>query len=189
MEIPAGCRQLREVQSQFHHHLDTKRVLSPTDEVLDDQFISSLSTSNLAVSNLPDSSDKITTNKSSTMSVPILCCVDKPSFSLPSQLTYTEDFVCASVVFRHIDTIKAHLPDLYQHTMSLDSLPPDAVLDQGEFSVLKKSARNTKPVPRPTKFGEVIHMDIVFGLDVALGNVHYGLLFTDHFSHMTYIYP
>jgi len=32
-------------------------------------------------------------------------------------------------------------------------------------------------------------MDIVFGLDVSLGNIHYGLLFTDRFSRMTYIYP
>jgi hypothetical protein len=71
----------------------------------------------------------------------------------------------------------------------LDSLLLDAVLDQGDFSTLKKSARNPTPVPRPAKFGEVIHMDIVFGPDAALENVHYGLLFMDRFSRMTYIYP
>jgi hypothetical protein len=32
-------------------------------------------------------------------------------------------------------------------------------------------------------------MDIVFGPEVTLANVHYGLLFTDRFSHMTYLYP
>jgi len=32
-------------------------------------------------------------------------------------------------------------------------------------------------------------MDIVFGPEVALANVHYGLLFTDRFSRMTYLYP
>jgi len=32
-------------------------------------------------------------------------------------------------------------------------------------------------------------MDIVFGLEVSIGNIHYGLLFSDHFSKMTYIYP
>jgi hypothetical protein len=31
-------------------------------------------------------------------------------------------------------------------------------------------------------------MDIVFGVEIALGNVHYGLLFTDCYSRMTYIY-
>jgi len=49
--------------------------------------------------------------------------------------------------------------------------------------------RSTTPVPRPSLFGQVVHMDIVFGPDIAIGNVHYGLLFTDQFSRMTYIYP
>jgi len=32
-------------------------------------------------------------------------------------------------------------------------------------------------------------MDIVFGPDISLGNIHYGLLITDRFSRMTYLYP
>jgi hypothetical protein len=32
-------------------------------------------------------------------------------------------------------------------------------------------------------------MDIVFGPEVALGNIHYGLMFTDRYSRMCYIYP
>jgi hypothetical protein len=32
-------------------------------------------------------------------------------------------------------------------------------------------------------------MDIVFGPDIAVGNIHYGLLFTDRYSRMTYLYP
>jgi hypothetical protein len=39
------------------------------------------------------------TNKSSPVIVPILRCVDKPSSSLPSQLTFTKDLVRASVGF------------------------------------------------------------------------------------------
>jgi hypothetical protein len=65
----------------------------------------------------------------------------------------------------------------------------DAVLDKGDFATLRKTPRNTTPVPRPLSFGDVVHMDIVFGPEVALANVHYGLLFTDRFSHMTYLYP
>jgi hypothetical protein len=71
----------------------------------------------------------------------------------------------------------------------LDSLPDDAILDKGDFATLRKSARNTMPVPRPSTFGEVIHIDIVFGPDIALGNIHYGLLFMDHYSRMMYLYP
>jgi len=78
---------------------------------------------------------------------------------------------------------------LYQDTVQLDSTPRDAVLDRGDLATLRKTPRNTTPVPRPVSFGDVVHMDIVFGPEVALANVHYGLLFTDRFSRMTYLYP
>jgi len=47
--------------------------------------------------------------------------------------------------------------------LSLDATPADAVLDPGDLATLHKKARNTTPVSRPSQFGEVIHMDIVFG--------------------------
>jgi len=34
-----------------------------------------------------------------------------------------------------------------------------------------------------------MHVDIVFGPEVSVGNIHYGLLFTDRYSRMTYLYP
>ncbi len=126
---------------------------------------------------------------SSSVNVPILRCVDKVSTSLLSRITCTEDFIRASVGFRRIDTMKKFLPSLYKDTLTLDTLPPDAVLDVGEFATMHKSARNTNPVLRPASFGSVIHMDIVFGPDVALNNIHYALLFTDRYSRMTYLYP
>jgi len=117
--------------------------------------------------------------------VPILRCVDKPSTTLPSRLTFTEDYIRASMGFRRVETIKRHLKSLYEPTRILDSCPPDAVLDAGDFATLHKSPRNTTPVVRPTNFGDVIHMDIVFGPAISLGNIHYGLLFMDRYSHMT----
>jgi len=32
-------------------------------------------------------------------------------------------------------------------------------------------------------------MDIVFGPEISLGNIHYGLLFMDGYSRMTYTHP
>jgi hypothetical protein len=58
----------------------------------------------------------------------------------------------------------------------------------GDLATVKKSARSTTPVSRPECFGDVIHMDIVFGTDVSIGNILYGLLFTDRHSRMTYVY-
>jgi len=63
------------------------------------------------------------------------------------------------------------------------------VLDQGNFASMKKKHRNTTPVPRPQNFGDVMHIDIIFGPQVTIGNVHYGLLIVDRFSRMTYLQP
>ena len=73
--------------------------------------------------------------------------------------------------------------------MKLDNLPADAVLDVGDVSTIHKMPHNTTPVPHPSAFADVIHMGITFFPDVSIGNIHYGLMFTDRFSHVTYIYP
>jgi hypothetical protein len=130
-----------------------------------------------------------TSASSPTFVPPIIRSVDKVSSSLPMPITMSEDFIRASMGFRRIDTIKKYLPDLYKDTRKLDHLPPDAILDQGDMATLRKTARNTTPVPRSSSFGDVIHCDKVFGPEVAIGNVHYGLLFTDHYSRMNYMYP
>jgi hypothetical protein len=85
--------------------------------------------------------------------------------------------------------LKRCLKDLYCPTLRIDSTPPDAVLDSGDLATLRKTPRNTTPVPRSTFFGQVKHMDIVFGPEIAIGNIHYGLLFTDRHSRMSYVYP
>jgi hypothetical protein len=54
---------------------------------------------------------------------------------------------------------------------------------------MHKSDCNTIPVPRPEAFGDVMHIDIVFGPEISIGNVHYGLLITDRYSRMSYVYP
>jgi len=116
------------------------------------------------------------TNNSSLARVPIIRCVDKTSTPLPSCITLTEDYIRSSVGFRRIDTIKTHFRDLYQETVKIDTMPADAVLDKGDIATIRKRNRSTTPVSCPPNFGDVIHMDIVFGPDI-IGNVHYGLLF------------
>lgn len=53
-------------------------------------------------------------NLSSPVQVSILRCIDKFSSFLPSKITYTEDFLHASVGFHRIDTMKTHLGSLYE---------------------------------------------------------------------------
>jgi len=121
--------------------------------------------------------------------IPIVRSVDEPSSSLLKNILMTEDYLRSCVGFRRIDTLRQQLKHLYQNTIKLDNMPPDAVHDQGYFATLKKKDRNTTPVPRPLQFGDVIHLDIVFGPEVSVGNVHYALICVDCFSRMTYIYP
>ncbi len=128
-------------------------------------------------------------NDSSGLIVPIIRCVDKPSTSLPHTITFSDDLICASVGFCHIDSIEKYLQALYQNIVKLDSITVDAVFDVGDTATLCKSPCNTSPVPRPPSFGDIIHMDIGFRPEVSIGNIRYGLLFMDHFSRMTYLYP
>jgi hypothetical protein len=126
---------------------------------------------------------------SSTVFSPIVRSVDKPSSSLPHTIILWEDYLRASVGFRRIDSVKQHFQNLYQDTIKLDSMPEGAVLDLGDYATMRKKNRNTTPIPRPLQFGDVIHMGIIFGPEVSIGNINYGLLFSDHYSQMTYIYP
>jgi len=175
LNVPAGFRQDTRQNQERRNYTALQNTSSPDACDLDQIPLPLLE---------PQSTQSIPVSH-----VPILRCVDKASSSLPSRLTLTEDTIRASVGFRRIDTMKTHLNDLYQHTISLDSLPEDAVLDAGHFATLPKVPRNTKPVERPSQFLDVVHMDIVFGPEVSLGNIHYGLLFSDRYSRMNYIYP
>jgi hypothetical protein len=121
--------------------------------------------------------------------IPIVRSIDKASSSLPKKVHMNEDYLRACVGFRRVDTMKCILGDLYQSTVTLDNTPADAVLDQGNFASMKKKHCNTTPVLCPQNFGDVMHIDIIFGPEVAIGNVHYGLLIVDRFSRMTYLQP
>ncbi len=111
--------------------------------------------------------------------IPIIRSVDKPSSSLPKNISMSEDYLRSCVGFHRIDTLKKHLLQLYQPTVTLDHTPPDAILDPGCYATLWKKDRTTIPVPRPSKFGEVVRIDIVFGPEVSICNLHYGLLCVD----------
>jgi len=186
LEVPASFRRSNSHQQLFgilaHTALQDLDIPDPTSDDIDQSAsapadaVSAFTTSN---TNLP----------SSNIDAPIVRAIDKASSSLPGTISMSEDYICACIGFRRIDIPEQHFSDLYQTTVKLDSTPPDAVLDSGNFATMRKKARNTVPVPRSSYFGETIHIDIVFGPDIAVGNVHYGLLFTDRFSRMTYLYP
>jgi hypothetical protein len=145
--------------------------------------------STLSQGNIPILPNESTVPSSESFSIPIVRSVDKPSTSLPKHMSRTEVFIRACVGFQRIDTLKKNLSQLYQDTVKFDNFPADAVLDSGPLASLRKKDQNTSPVPRPSNFVDTIHVDIVFGPEISVGNIHYGLLFVDCFSRMSYLYP
>jgi hypothetical protein len=194
LDLPAGFRQDSKLQRNFKEFLppanltksDAENLAQPSHLL---SLFSEQSPDTGTTATPTDLNPSSVTNESSIAPVPILRCVDKPSTSLPSRLTLTEDYIRANMGFCRVDTVKRHLKTLYAPTIVLDNCPPDAVLDAGDFATIHKSPRNTTPFDRPLHFGDIIHTDVVFGPAISVGNIHYGLLFTDRFSRMTCIYP
>jgi hypothetical protein len=141
LNVPAGFRPSSTHQKDFNIFAPPCKARSaealPLSDLLDTSTnVNSTSTID-TLSSIDESQPSPSTTSYSIAPVPILRCVDKPATSLPSRLTFTEDFLHASVSFRRIDMIKSHLATLYQNTITLDSSPPDAVLYLGDLSNLR----------------------------------------------------
>jgi hypothetical protein len=193
LEVPAGFQKTNTFQrlirdSHLYHLSHNVSGLSSTDNIQDHGSSDDHHQTTRPYVDTSAGTSAFHMDNDSNTRVLILRCIDKVSSSIPSRLTMNEDHIWACIGFRHIDTIKCNLSALYQDTIHLDSTPIDAVLDKGDLATLRKTPRNTTPVPRPLSFGDVIHMGIVFGPEVALANIHFGLLFTDRFSRMNYLY-
>jgi hypothetical protein len=150
LKVPAGfCRQSQ-------HIIDTRLNTPPRHSDQNSDIIQSFSslphddTSVTSVdtplhSDCTSTIEHFSSSKPSTSStpdfIPIIRSVDKPSSSLPDNVTMTEDHLRASVGFRRIDVMKKHLKTLYQPTILLDNTPADAILDPGFFASLKKKNR------------------------------------------------
>jgi hypothetical protein len=175
-EVPAGFREAsihQRERNSYRLSLQSNAPLDLSSLNIDDAPLDKVDSShdieqsqetslNFSTSNeIPESN--INTNSSTdTVPIPIIRSVDKPSSSIPNMLTVSEDFLRASLGFRRIDTIKKHFSDLYCPNIRLDTTPADAVLNLGDLATLNKKNRNTNPVPRPSGFGQVMHMDICF---------------------------
>ena len=194
LTVPPGFRSHSTYQRQIILHTPPRK--SAKENIEPDSQIPLCDSTNLSTpirSNITsDSQLSLQRDNMSSSDIPftpIIRSVDKPSTSLPKQVSMTEDHLRACVGYRRIDTLKKNLASLYQPTITLDHTPPDAILDPGFYATLRKKDRSTAPVQRPEKFGDVFHIDIVFGPDISIGNVHYGLICVDRFSRMTYVYP
>ena len=76
--------------------------------------------------------------------------------------TNSVDYLRKSFGFRNINNILKEIHETAVHNFSLSTKDPEKIIDIGEVSTIPKSSSNNKPLPLPTKFGSVIHMDIIY---------------------------
>jgi hypothetical protein len=137
LEVPAGFHQSSTLQQNYRPFLPVERSTSIQDDGIfylpDDTLLDqSHATTNI------DTTSPDTNLTSTTIHIPLVHSIDKPSSSLPTRISMSEDYLCACVGFRHIDTIKHHLDNLYLDGIQLNSLSADAILDSGDLATLQK---------------------------------------------------
>jgi hypothetical protein len=202
-EVPAGFHASSALQQKFRNFTSPRRSKSYTNilensHTIDINVLSSFiepaldnenTLESMSPFNLPSTTMSIHDTSNAPIHAPIIRSIDKVSSSLPNKISMSEDCIRSSVGFCRIDTLKRQFSTLYTNNVTIDATPMDAILDAGDLVTMRKKDRNTQPVSRPLHFGEIFHIDIVFGPEVSIGNIHYGLLFTDHFSRLMDIYP
>ena len=61
--------------------------------------------------------------------------------------------------------------------------------DPSDMATMPEQRRNTTPLQRPDRFGDVVHFDNVYGSGIAIGGYRYALWFVDRRSNNIEQYP
>ena len=109
--------------------------------------------------------------------------------TFPSQVSFTTDQLKRAFGFRNIESILPHIKATSHSNFSITSIDKEKKLDLGEIATINKSKRNTNPLPLPLHFGDVVHMDIIYGSVTAIESYRYGLFIVDRATRSRFIYP
>ena len=78
--------------------------------------------------------------------------------------------------------------DVAQPTISFDTSAHDTPLELGDVANIKKSRRNTTPIPRLPAFLVVVHCEISYGDSKAVGGARFCLMLVDWATRYCWIY-
>ena len=120
---------------------------------------------------------------------PSLRVHDKPISSLPKEVSFTIDQPQRNFGFRNISSILPYLKDTSQHNFSISTTDSEPILDIGKHSTVEKSKRNVTPIDLPYKFGDVVYMDVLYGVGTAYAGTQYALYIVNITSRYKSIYP
>lgn len=109
--------------------------------------------------------------------------------SRAKETSYTFDQLRRSFGFRNISKILPIIKATCKNNFHISTLDEEPIQDLGVTATVDKSKRNTTPIPLPEQFGDVIHMDIVFGSKSAINGIKYGLFLVDRATRYKTILP
>jgi len=132
---------------------------------------------------------KISTNPTNTQHVyPPVRTVDKPITNATHQTVFSIDQLRKGFGFRGVQNIIKELQETSTN-FRISTLDRETIVDLGEISTIDAPARNTNVTDLPTKLGDVVHMDIIFGSNTAIGGTKYALFLVDKATRHKFIYP
>ena len=113
---------------------------------------------------------------------------DRVSSTEPNTKVVTSEYFQKCFGFRNVEPILKNLKTLTKDTIKIRDTGKHPISSRGETATLPKSNRNTKPIPRPSKYGQIWHYDVVYGNGRAIGGIHYALFFVDRKSRYKMIF-
>ena len=176
------------------HRTTTSFDISTTDlkQMYDDKWLM-FGHKNLASKQHPDEPDVPDPTASDTdkpaLNIPPLQAHDNLVSSLSKEREFTVDQLRRAFGFRNIDSLLPHLRKTSQPTFRISTTDNEPILDAGQVATVDKSRKNTTPLDLPSSFGEVIHLEILYGAGTAHGGVKYALYLVDRATRYKCIYP
>ena len=119
---------------------------------------------------------------------PHLPC-DRVSSTRPKVITYYSDVFQKAIGFCNFDKVLAKMKQVAQPTLKINYFGQDPMQDPGEMSTMPKKRRKTTPLQQPERFGDVVHLDILYRYGTAIGGYQYTLWFVDRRSKYIEQYP
>ena len=114
---------------------------------------------------------------------------DIPISALPNDVSFTLDRLQRRLGFRNINNILPQIQQTSQQNFSISSTDQEPTLDLGYAATVDKSNRNTTPLTLPSTFGDIVHMDILYGSATAHGQIKYALYIIDRATRYKAIFP
>ena len=107
---------------------------------------------------------------------------DRVSSTKPNHKIVTTEYFQKCFDFRNINPILKNLEAQSKNTVTVQDTSKHPILSRSETATLSKYRTNSQSIPKPPKYGQVWHYDIVYGNRRAISSIYYILFFIDRKS-------